>query len=108
MSVNNKDIIQMHLGYNWLTTQKTLPINASFVKQLTMASGYVHLLTKHSFEFFRQYLLICTVQCIKKLTKYSHAFTKGSQVPVHKNVAKQIRCLNKAVYTVHPVYIVHF
>ena len=31
MSVNNKDIIQMYLGYNWLITQKTLPINAFFV-----------------------------------------------------------------------------
>ena len=30
MSVNNKDIIQMYLGYNWLITQKTLPINAFF------------------------------------------------------------------------------
>ena len=26
MSVNNKDIIQMYLGYEWLITQKTLPI----------------------------------------------------------------------------------
>ena len=42
-SVNNKDIIQMHLGYNWLISQKTVPINASFVKQQAMASGYVHL-----------------------------------------------------------------
>ena len=25
-SVNNKDIIRMYLGYNWLITQKTLPI----------------------------------------------------------------------------------
>ena len=31
-SVNNKDIIRMHLGYNWLISQKTVPINASFVK----------------------------------------------------------------------------
>ena len=31
MSVNNKDIIQMYLGYDWLITQKTLPINAFFV-----------------------------------------------------------------------------
>ena len=31
MSVNNKDIIRMYLGYNWLITQKTLPINAFFV-----------------------------------------------------------------------------
>ena len=31
MSINNKDIIRMYLGYNWLITQKTLPINASFV-----------------------------------------------------------------------------
>ena len=31
MSVNNKDIIWMYLGYNWLITQKTLPINAFFV-----------------------------------------------------------------------------
>ena len=30
-SVNNKDIIRMYLGYNWLITQKTLPINAFFV-----------------------------------------------------------------------------
>ena len=43
MSVNNKDIVQMYLGYNWLISQKTVPINASFVKQLAMASGYVHL-----------------------------------------------------------------
>ena len=38
MSVNSKDIIskdtiRMHLGYNWLVTQKTLPINASFVNR---------------------------------------------------------------------------
>ena len=33
MSVNNKDIIQMYLGYNWLITQKTLPISASFCDQ---------------------------------------------------------------------------
>ena len=25
MSVNNKDIIRMYLGYNWLIAQKTLP-----------------------------------------------------------------------------------
>ena len=31
MSVNNKDIIRMYLGYSWLITQKTLPINTSFV-----------------------------------------------------------------------------
>ena len=31
MSVNNKDIIRMYLGYNWLIAQKTLPINAFFV-----------------------------------------------------------------------------
>ena len=31
MSVNSKDIIRMYLGYNWLITQKTLPINAFFV-----------------------------------------------------------------------------
>ena len=31
MSDNNKDIIRMYLGYNWLIAQKTLPINAFFV-----------------------------------------------------------------------------
>ena len=31
MSVNNKDIIRMYLGYNWLITQKTLSINAFLV-----------------------------------------------------------------------------
>ena len=34
MSVNNKDIIRMYLGYNWLITQKTLPINAFFVTSM--------------------------------------------------------------------------
>ena len=43
MNVNNKDIIRMHLGYNWLIFQRTVPINASFMKQQPMASGYVHL-----------------------------------------------------------------
>ena len=28
MSVNNKDIIRMHLRYNWLISQKTVRINA--------------------------------------------------------------------------------
>ena len=42
-SVNNRDIIRMHLGYNWLISQKTVPINASFVKQQAMASVHVHL-----------------------------------------------------------------
>ena len=42
MSVNNKDIIRMYLGYNWLITQKILPINTFFVNKV-MASGYVHL-----------------------------------------------------------------
>ena len=44
MSVNNKDIIRMYQGYNWLITQKTLPISAFFVtSKHAMASGYVHL-----------------------------------------------------------------
>ena len=41
-SVNNKDIVRIHLRYNWLISQKTVPINASFVKQQAIASGYVH------------------------------------------------------------------
>ena len=48
-SVNNKDIIRMHLGYKWLISQKTVPINASFGKQQAMASGYVHLYIKAFF-----------------------------------------------------------
>ena len=31
MSVNNKDIIRMNLGYNCYITQKTLPINSFLV-----------------------------------------------------------------------------
>ena len=31
MIVNNKDIMRMYLGYNWLITQKMLPISAFFV-----------------------------------------------------------------------------
>ena len=58
MSVNNKEYHTMHLGYNWLISQKTVPINASFVKQQAMASGYVHLSKlslyneQYSFHFF--------------------------------------------------------
>ena len=59
LSINNKDIIRMYLGYNWLITQKTLYTNQCFLcEQLAMASGYVHLsklflvLTIYSFDFF--------------------------------------------------------
>ena len=43
-SVNNKDIIRMHLGYNWLISQKTACTNQCFFcETAAMASGYVHL-----------------------------------------------------------------
>ena len=41
-SVNNKDIIQMYLGYNLLISQRTVPINASFVESPIEASFVVH------------------------------------------------------------------
>ena len=37
--VNNKDIIRMHLGYNWLISQKTVPINAGFFCE-TASNGF--------------------------------------------------------------------
>ena len=39
-SVNNKDIIQMYLGYNLLISQRSTPINASVYNEhiYTMAS----------------------------------------------------------------------
>ena len=37
MNVNNKDVIQMHLGYHWLITQITLLINA---EQHAMPYGF--------------------------------------------------------------------
>ena len=59
MSVNNKDIIRMYLGYNWLITQKARSTNKCFLcDQYAMASGNVHLskllwsLTIYSFDFF--------------------------------------------------------
>ena len=54
MSVNNKDIIRMYLGYNWLITQKTLPINAFFLTSKQCFSGYQSFLslTIFSFDFF--------------------------------------------------------
>ena len=45
----NKDIIQMHQGYNWLISQKTVPINGSFVKQQAMASAWLYSPIKASF-----------------------------------------------------------
>jgi len=48
-SVNNKDIIQMYLGYNLLISQRTISINASFVVGITSSGmvsfGGVHLST---------------------------------------------------------------
>ena len=38
--INNQNIISIHLVF---FIQITLPINASFVKQQTMALGYLHL-----------------------------------------------------------------
>ena len=57
MSVNNKDIIQMYLGYNWLITQKALPINAFFViskqwLQVMFTYQASLSLTIYSFDFF--------------------------------------------------------
>ena len=58
MSVNNKDIIQMYLGYNWLISQKTLPINASFVNSkqwlqvMFTYQSFFLVLTIFSFHFF--------------------------------------------------------
>ena len=50
-SVNNKDIIRMHLGYNWLISQKTVPINASFVKQQAMASVHLSKLSLYNKQY---------------------------------------------------------
>ena len=42
MSVNNKDIIRIYLGFNWLITQDST--NQCFLcEQQAIASGYVHL-----------------------------------------------------------------
>ena len=42
-SVNNKDIIRMYLGYNWLISQRAVPISASFMEKQAMASSSNHL-----------------------------------------------------------------
>jgi len=39
--VNNKDIIRMYLGYNLLISQRTIPINASFVPGIT-SNGFTY------------------------------------------------------------------
>ena len=44
MSVNNKDVIRIYLGYNLFISQKTAPINAVFVKcKQWLATSYLHL-----------------------------------------------------------------
>ena len=53
MSVNNKDIIRMYLGYNWLITQKTLPINAFFVNSKQWPQV---MFTYQSFFWYQQYI----------------------------------------------------
>ena len=60
MSVNNKDIIQMYLGYNLFISQKTAPINASFVKSKQW------LLVMFTYQSF-----FCTIMC------YSFIFFSG-------------------------------
>ena len=52
MNVNNKDIIQMYLGYNLLISQKTAPTNASFVKSKQW------LLVMFTYQSF-----FCTIMC---------------------------------------------
>ena len=52
MSVNNKDIIRMYLGYNLFISQKTAPINASFVKSKQW------LLVMFTYQSF-----FCTIMC---------------------------------------------
>ena len=52
MSVNNKDIIRMYLGYNLFISQKTAPINASFVK----SKQWLLVMFTHQ-SFF------CTIMC---------------------------------------------
>ena len=62
MSVNNKDIIQMYLDYNWLITQMTLLINAFF---MISNQGNVHLskllfaTVIYSFDFSRVISAYC-------------------------------------------------
>ena len=52
MSVNNKDIIRMYLGYNLFISQKTAPINASFVESKQW------LLVMFTYQSF-----FCTIMC---------------------------------------------
>ena len=52
MSVNNKDIIRMYLGYNLFISQKTALINASFVKSKQW------LLVMFTYQSF-----FCTIMC---------------------------------------------
>ena len=58
MSVNNKNILRMYLSYNWLITQKTLPINVFFVNSkqwlqvMFTYQRFFLVLTIYSFDFF--------------------------------------------------------
>ena len=52
MSVNNKDIIRMYLGYNLFISQNTAPINASFVESKQW------LLVMFTYQSF-----FCTIMC---------------------------------------------
>ena len=52
MSVNNKDIIRMYLGYNLFISQKTATIDASFV---TSKQWLLVMFTYQSF--------FCTIMC---------------------------------------------
>ena len=52
MSVNNKDIIRMYLGYNLFISQKTAPINGSFIES---KQQLLVMFTHQSF--------FCTIMC---------------------------------------------
>ena len=58
MGANNKDIIRMYLGYNLFISQKTAPINASFVtsKQWLLAmftyQSFFYTIMCYPFIFF--------------------------------------------------------
>ena len=72
MSVNNKDIIRMYLGYNLFISQKTAPINASFVKSkqwlLVMFTyqSFIRTIMCYPFIFSR----VISTYCPRTISRY--------------------------------------
>ena len=95
-------VIWMYLGYNWLITQKTLPINAFFVNSkqwlqvMFTYQRFVLVLTIYSFDFFLGWYLLIILGLIS--TYSSVLWLVISDISQYKTLWCMVSLDNKWLY----------